>query len=266
MHKRESIFLAFSVGFYVNFCIASGNSTASLAQHPPPRPPHPPPPPKPTVSSPPSSTFIILTPSTRSSTTAATESGSTNSQRCKFGSDSSYTNYSSVIVTEPGLLYIYSSSSGTECAGFIHWWTICLWSKSQDATGSVTLLVLRNSSNQTYVVSSVQTYDIEVVGTNYDKPTCVQLRNKDGVMVEEGDFIGFICNGLIHMAMVVVQPPPQTKVEQTAGGLRVYQQQYKSLTSNSINVSLEMNIQSSFLQEIKHNNLSVVPQLNAILG
>jgi len=258
MHQKESFFLALFIS-YLNFCSAASDNDPKFNVSYLPPPPHRPPPrpPKPTTS-PPSSAFTPA-PSTPSNTTSTASdiTGGTSyySHRCKVGSDS-YTSYSSTIVTEPGLLYIYTFSS-TECAGFIHWWTICLWSKLQGASGSVTLLVLRNSSSGAYKVASEQTYDVEVVGHNYDQPACVQLRNKDEVMVKEGDFLGFICNGMIHMAIAV--QPPQSEEEHSAA-FRVYQRQYKSF-----NLTLEMSLMAPIIRDVKLN-LSVVPQMTAILG
>lgn len=223
-----------------------------MPRPPPPDPPRPPPMSHSTTTSLPWTTYSTLRNDVTNIVTA------NKSSRCNFGIDST-TNFSTS-ETEPGRLYI-DTFSYAQCAGFINWWSVCLWSKSDVGIGSVTLLIIEDNNNEIYNITGVNTYDVEIGKHSYNSPICVQFKSEQEIIAKEGSHLGFLLNGSIYMALAMLMPS-QANDFNTA--LRVSRSQIQPSTIANGSGPTAFRIRNTTLDNVGSNNL--FPLLKAILG
>lgn len=165
-------------------------------------------------------------------------------------------------MTTPGLLYVDFVQSAP-CSGAIEMWNMCFWIDSNSRKASaITFFVIRHDKERKiYNIVNVNKLNVSLENHTSSElePVCGRFEVKELILMEEGDYLGFMCHDYLHIALTHAQSGENST-------LKVYQSHlYSKYTKDIIDQSTP-SLLSDLFESVKDGSIELVPLVQVTLS
>ena len=136
---------------------------------------------------------------------------------------------------------------------------MCFWMSENATNSTLTFFIIRyDRENEIYKRVSVSEIEMssESLSSSILNPSCGYFGAKDRILVEAGDYFGFMCNEFLHIAL------EYSTEERENTSLKVYRSQKRRSATESSTLSFE----AIHFEDVKDGNKRVFPLVQVILG
>ena len=164
-------------------------------------------------------------------------------------------------MTKSGLLYVDFIQSAP-CSGAIEMWNICFWIDPNITYSTVTFLVIRyDIERRIFNIVNGNNLDISVENhsSSVQNPICKDFKVDEHVVMEEGDYLGFVCQDFLHIALAYARDGVNST-------LKVYRAHQNFMYMKNMKNPSTFSFQESFFENFKDGNEVLVPLVQVILS